>query len=616
MTYRDERFSRDLIHCDIPQKADIRFHDGALPHLRGACCYQVARAARDLPLSPEGLGHTYNHAPMLAYFEGHFLYEYLSGPKGEHEAPSQVWLCASPDGIHWDKPRLAFPAITAAASAYRGPKRELITGEELPCIVHHRMGFYRARNGCLLMTTFYGFSPDFHLAPNNGWGLGRVVREVRADLSLSDIYFLRYNEPGGYTRENAKQFPPYTDSGDPRLVAACEELLSNSLAVSQWWEEQRFDCLLKDAPAASALSPYILENGRVMGVFKNSRVSCSDDGGRTWAEPAVSASIETATGKVWGQRMPGHGYALVYNPSPDAAHRWPLALTSGADGVHFGGLSAIVPEISPSRYAGKLKNLGAQYVRGICEYNGFPDDRALWLCYSVNKEDMWVARVPAPPVNLENMPVLDDMAVMTQAALRDTWNLYVPHWNAAELAPDARGRQVLTLLDRDPYDRTRALRLVQRGELVRVKTVISIQALPTHTAALQLQDSRGQVLCLLLFKPDGAVYLNTSGNDERLIAWRPGAPLSIDILCDCVENTLRVKADCEGESNTMKARTAASAAAVDRVLFATKQSLPWQGLAHSGKLGDLGDLPGADLPHDATVIDIHLLQARALSQME
>lgn len=616
MTYRDERFSRDLIHCSTTQKADIRFHDGALPHLRGACCNQVARAARDLSLSPEGLGHTYNHAPMLAYFEGHFLYEYLSGPRGEHEAPSQVWLCASPDGIHWDKPRLAFPAITALASAYRVPRRDLVKDEELPCIVHHRMGFYRAQNGCLLMSTFYGFSPDFHLAPNNGWGLGRVVREVRLDLSLSDIYFLRYNEPGGYTRENAKQFPLYSDSNDPRFVAACGELLANPLAVSQWWEEQRFDSLLKDAPAASALSPYTLDNGRVMGVFKNSHVSYSDDGGKSWTEPEVSASIETSTGKVWGQRLPGYGYALVYNPSPDAAHRWPLALASGTDGAHFSGLSAIVPEISPSRYAGKLKNLGAQYVRGICEYNGLPDDQAMWLCYSVNKEDMWVARVPVPPVNRENEPVHDDMAKMTQTALRDTWNLYVPNWNAAELMTDARGRQVLSLMDRDPYDRTRAMRLVQSGELVRVKTVICIQSLALHTATLQLQDSRGQVLCLLLFKPDGVVYLNTSGNDEQLIPWRSGAPLSLDILCDCVENSLQVQAECAGESNAMKARTAASAEMVDRVLFATKQSLPWQGLAHSGKLGDLGDLPGADLPHEATVIDIHLLQARAFSQKE
>ena len=70
----------ELIRCFHEKKADIRFQDGGLPHVIGVCNYQVVRASRDREYAPEGRGFTYNHAPMLAYWQGYFLYEYLAGP--------------------------------------------------------------------------------------------------------------------------------------------------------------------------------------------------------------------------------------------------------------------------------------------------------------------------------------------------------------------------------------------------------------------------------------------------------------------------------------------------------------------------------------------------------
>lgn len=52
------------------------------------------------------------------------------------------------------------------------------------------------------------------------------------------------------------------------------------------------------------------------------------------------------------------------------------------------------------RYGGNYKSHGPQYVRGIQEGNGIPEDGDLWLSYSVNKEDMWVSRIQVP-VQLE-----------------------------------------------------------------------------------------------------------------------------------------------------------------------------------------------------------------------
>ena len=41
----------------------------------------------------------------------------------------------------------------------------------------------------LIATTFYGFSPDSHRAPNNGYGAKRLVREVYKDYIVRYVYY-------------------------------------------------------------------------------------------------------------------------------------------------------------------------------------------------------------------------------------------------------------------------------------------------------------------------------------------------------------------------------------------------------------------------------------------
>ena len=100
--------------------------------------------------------------------------------------------------------------------------------------------------------------------------------------------------------------------------------------------------------------------------------------------------------KVWGQRTKSGKFVLVYNPS--RSNRWPLVMVSGADGVTFGDMR-IVDDRHPSlRYPGLNKSQGAQYVRGIGEWSsdGTWKNDALWIAYSLGKEDICVSRVPVP----------------------------------------------------------------------------------------------------------------------------------------------------------------------------------------------------------------------------
>src|SRR4051812_47968738 len=62
-------------------------HDGQLRPAVGIESYQVMRANRSHPELNDQFGWTYNHAPMIVYWNDRYFIEYLSNPVGEHIAP-------------------------------------------------------------------------------------------------------------------------------------------------------------------------------------------------------------------------------------------------------------------------------------------------------------------------------------------------------------------------------------------------------------------------------------------------------------------------------------------------------------------------------------------------
>src|SRR6185437_15965121 len=73
-----------------------------------------------------------------------------------------------------------------------------------------------------------------------------------------------------------------------------------------------------------------------------------------------------------------------------------------------------------------------------------PFEIALWLAYSMNKEDIWVSRVRLPVQTDEKGP----------STVRFNWNLYMPKWSCV-----THDGQELRLENRDPYDYARATRV-------------------------------------------------------------------------------------------------------------------------------------------------------------
>lgn len=560
--------------------ADIRFQDGALPHAVGVHSWQILRANREHPELADGHGWTYNHAAMLAYYHGKLFCEYLSNPVSEHEVPGQTLLTYSDNGADWAQPFVVFPVIEVPTAQYKGPRSPELLPRMLS-VPHHRVGFYVAKNDVLLVLSFYGIVHDRHMSmPCDGWGVGRVVRRVYPDGTVGDdICFLKYNEVAGYTRENTGTFAYFEESGDADFVAACRELLQNRPVIQQMYEEQRFDRDFIPFEGKQALSYYSISPQEMVGVFKRGLSSISRNGGETWAPITENPTVRTATGKVWGQKTSDGRFALLYNSTTDGQHRWPIAIVTGEDGHTFGGMLAVTGFMSPLRYGGLDKNLGPQYMRGICEANPQTPDGDIWLVYSQNKEDIWISRIPVPVKGAVEGPVAEDFAGMADGPYLPGWNIYSPLWAKVRLEGGA-----LVLRDADRYDRAVAERAVAASVQGEVSFEASVDALREGTClAVDLQADDGSVPVQVTFQPDGRVYVREGGRSEPWTDYPMGQRLAVTVAYDCHRNHFAVRMD----GKEKKTAFSASVGSVCRAVFATKTlaQLPLDTTETVGKYG-------------------------------
>ncbi len=583
--------------------ADIRFQDGALPHAVGVKSFQVMRANRAHPEWADGHGWTYNHAPMLAWYHGRFYLEYLSNPVDEHEVPGHTLLTTSENGMDWSFPQVIFPVIEVPTWQYKGPRTPELTNT-IKTVPHQRMGFYCAPNDVLLVLSFYGIVHDRRKSmPCDGWGVGRAVRRIFPDGTLGDIHFLIYNEPAGYTRENLHNFPAYDENSDADFVAACDALLADGAVMRQMYEEQRFDKVLFPTKGDEALSFYTIGENELMGVYKRGRTSVSTDNGATWGPIEENLTIRTATGKVWGQRTSDGRFALMYNPTTDGQHRWPIAIVTGEDGHTFDNLRGITGYMGPLRYGGLDKNLGPQYLRGICERNPQSPDGDIWLTYSNNKEDIWISRIPVPVMAGETADINEDFTDAT--VLPDKWNVYTPIW-----APVRMESGALTLRDAEPSDRAAVERMLRPASEGEVTLVLTVDQVSTKGAvAVELQDDSGSVPVLLSFRADGKLYVRAGGRTEPFCSYPAGEKITLCIAYDCSRSTFVLTLQEKDSRHAFSA----SVNQISRLCISTKElwQIPYADINTVGKYGKKDQvLPASEEPIDQTIVCIHALIAK------
>ncbi|MCX2484389.1 six-hairpin glycosidase [Pedobacter sp. MR2016-24] len=547
------------------------YHHGQLQPVMGVHSIQTFRANREHPELAENFGWTYNHAPMLAYWNNKFYVEYLSDKVGESIPPGQTLLQSSPDGYSWTKPDVIFPVYRIPDGTTKKGRNDV--AKDLDAVMHQRMGFYVSAKNVFLVLGFYAISFDAKDDPNDGNGIGRAVREIKADGSYGPIYFIHYNP--GYSEKNTK-YPLYTNSKNKAFVAACKELLANKLMTQQWNEEaDRKDPLITLQKQYKAFSYYHLPDGRVVGLWKNALTAISNDNGKSWPENASRApGFVNSNAKIWGQQTSDGNYATVYNPSE---YRWPLAISSSKNGLDYTNLLLVNGEVAPMRYGGNYKSYGPQYVRGIEEGNGKPADKKLWVTYSMNKEDIWVSSVPVPLNAMTSAPVNDDFSTSPANKALEFWNIYSPLWATVKVEEGS-----LVLKDKDPFDYAKAERLFPSSK----KVIASFSVTPKQNdfglLEIELQDAKGLATVRLTFDTAGMLSAKAGARYKNFMKYTAGETYAIKLKLDAFTRFYTVTVNGKEVLTSLAFQPVAE---VSKIVFRT---------------GDVRTFPNIDTPADQT----------------
>ena len=528
--------AQDLIHYSGNTLSNPDYHHGQLAPVVGTHNIQVMRANRELPHVSNCSGWTYHHQPMLAHWNGKFYLQYLSGEVGEHIPPSQTFLQTSADGYRWSDPQVLFP-IYPVPEGYTKPNYPGVA-KNLTAIMHQRVGFYVSKSGRLLTMANYGVALDAKDDPNDGNGIGRVVREIYKDGSFGPIFFIYYNH--GFSEKNT-QYPNFSSSKDKGFVDACREILANPLYMMQWVEEaDRNDPLIPLHKPYKAFSYYTLPDGKKAALWKHALTSVSADGGKTWSEPVLRAKgFVNSNAKIWGQKLSDGTYATVYNPSE---YRWPLALSLSSDGLNYKTLHLVHGEITRMRYGGNYKSNGPQYVRGIQEGNGTPPDGALWVTYSVNKEDMWVSKVPVPVKTSATKHVSEVFDKYQNISELSDWNLYSPLLAPVSLNRIA-GKGWLTLADRDPFDYARAERIIPETKELKASFLFRAEQKTQGVFRIEFLDARGQACTRLEFTADGIFRAKGGARWSNIMPYEPGVVYHIEAELSVANRSVQIYAN-------------------------------------------------------------------------
>jgi len=137
-------------------------------------------------------------------------------------------------------------------------------------------------------------------------------------------------------------------------------------------------------------------------------------------------------------------------------------VTASDDGITFRDMQVVHGEVPPRRYIGQGKDMGPQYVRGIAEWAGDTpsiDKSAVFVIYSLSKEDIWVSRIPVPIVAETKEPVNDSFDDVPVGPRVPGWNTYSPTWAPVTISRDrTSANKHLKLEDSEPVDYARAIR--------------------------------------------------------------------------------------------------------------------------------------------------------------
>jgi hypothetical protein len=233
-------------------------------------------------------------------------------------------------------------------------------------------------------------------------------------------------------------------------------------------------------------------------------------------------------------------------------------------------------------------------VRGIEEGNGNPPGNNLWVTYSVNKEDIWVSRIPLLVHSATTKPVHDTFDSLPAGGDVPDWNIYSPLWAPVRVAefPSARNKS-LELQDRDPYGYARAVRVFAESKSPAVTFKVFARQADAGRLEIELMDRFGSRPVVLMFTDSGSIQAVDGSRTVDLQSYKPDTWYTFSLTADAGSGKYSVSID--GKRVLNGAAFAESVLSLERVSFRTGAYRP-SPARNIDPEKILIDLPGADNP--------------------
>ena len=204
----------------------------------------------------------------------------------------------------------------------------------------------------------------------------------------------------------------------------------------------------------------------------------------------------------------------------------------------------------------------------------------MWITYSMNKEDMWLSRVPVPITSKVSSHVNEVFNQLSPGKELEYWNIFSPLWASAKIEKAPDGTRALTLRDKDRYDYAKAERVIPASK----KVAIEFSVIPSQSdkGSLQIEftDARGTAASRLIFDAEGMLSAKVGYRNSGVIKYEAGKEYTIRIELDRDKRIYNLFVN--GQSRGAKIQFA-PVASFERVIFRT---------------GDVRRFPDADTPTD------------------
>lgn len=355
---------------------------------------------------------TYNMSPMIDYHAGQLLAMWKCALQDEDQAGQHILFSQSLDGATWtptDGKNILFPNMSTTANrvALFAEPALHINGRVYAAASPVQFCLYPDQyfSKLLLRQVYPGvakFGPIFWAAR----AIPAGFEEASRINNVTTILGMDAQTQSDIAKLDDPKFAPCDPaSGTPKCeycYNGCQPW-ADTVNVTGLENERTHYVVPRSNPQAdvilyrSRLHKDITEGPNHL--YASTRASPTD----TWTTPMVTNITDDVANINAGQLPDGRVYLL--NNALFTVFRDPLYITVSQDGWHFSSTHVAVsceeeqfrekgqPWGCLYRYKGGAKEGGVQYPQGIAvTAPGFPN--GFYVIYSLNKEDIWVSRLP------------------------------------------------------------------------------------------------------------------------------------------------------------------------------------------------------------------------------